>query len=94
MENSTDITNLLIDEFEISMETPGGDTSWINGNNERHNRSIHNMVIAGLLDSNKHENKWCCAAETSAEVHRCRIHSDLDNISPHFPWYGQKTSIH
>ena len=27
LENSTDITNLIIDEFEISMETPGGDTS-------------------------------------------------------------------
>ena len=58
MENSTDITNLIIDEFEVSMETPGGDTSWINGNNERHNKSIQNMVMAGLLDSNKHENKF------------------------------------
>ena len=76
------------------METPGGDTSWINGNNEIHNRSIYNMVMAGLLDSNKHENKWYYSAETSAEVHRCRIYSDLYNISPHFPWYGQKTSIH
>ena len=57
LEKSTDITNLIIDEFEVSMETPGGDTSWINGNNERHNRSIHNMVIASLLDSNKHEDK-------------------------------------
>ena len=62
LENSTYITNLLIDEFEISMETPGGDTSWINGNNERHNRSIHNMVITGLLESNKHEKKIYCAA--------------------------------
>ena len=78
MENSTDITNLLIGEFEISMELPGGDTSWINGNNERHNISIHNMVIAGLIDSNKYENKWCCAAAAAAaEVHRCRIQSDL-----------------
>ena len=52
------------------------------------------MVREGLLDSNQHENKWCCAAEKSSEAHRCRIHSDLDNISPHFPWYGQNTSIH
>ena len=76
------------------METPGGDTSWINGNNERHNRSIHNTVVAGLLDSNKHENKWYCIAATSSEVHRLIIHSDLDNISPHFPWYDKNTSIH
>ena len=89
-----DITNLVFDELEICMETPGGDTSWINGNNERHNISIHYMVMAGLLYSNKHENKWYYSAETSAEVHRCIIHSDLENISPHFSWYGQKTSIH
>ena len=38
------------------METPGGDTSWIDGNNERQNRIIHNMVMAGLLDSNLHKN--------------------------------------
>ena len=75
------------------MEITGGDTSWINDNNEIHNRSIQNMVVAGLLGSNKYENKWYYAADTSAEVHRCRIHSDLDNVSPQFPWYGQKTSI-
>ena len=52
------------------------------------------MVREGLLDSNQHENKWCCAAETSAQVRICRIHSDLDNISPHFEWYGKNPSIH
>ena len=52
------------------------------------------MVIAGLLDSNKHEDKWYYASETSSEVHRFIMHSDLDNISPHFPWYDQNTSIH
>ena len=58
LENSTDVTNLLVDEFKISMETTGGDVSWINGKNERHNRSINNMVISVLLDINQHENKW------------------------------------
>ena len=76
------------------METTGGDAYWISIKNERHNRRIHNMVRAGLLDSNKHENKWCCAAETSAEVHRFRIHSALDNISTYFECYGKKPSIH
>ena len=71
------------------METTGGDLYWLNINNERHNRIIHNMVIASLLDSNKHKNKFCCAAEISAEVHRCRVHLALDNISPHFAWYGK-----
>ena len=33
LENSTYLTNLLDDEFKISMETTGDDTSWINGKN-------------------------------------------------------------
>ena len=52
------------------------------------------MVRDGLLYSNQHENKWYFVAETSAEVHICRIHSALDNISPHFAWYGKNPSIH
>ena len=51
--NSEDVTNLLIESFNISMETTGGDTYWINVKNKRHNRSIHNMVISGPLDSNQ-----------------------------------------
>ena len=45
------------------MENTGGDSYCLNGNNERHNGSIHNMVIVGLLDNNKHANKWCFAAD-------------------------------
>ena len=53
---STDVTNLLVDYFRMSMESTGGDASWINVNNERHNKSIHKMFRAGLIDSNQHEN--------------------------------------
>ena len=28
LEKSTDVTNLLVDEFKISMENTGGDASW------------------------------------------------------------------
>ena len=69
MENSTDITNLIIEEFKISMETTSCDASCINGKDERHNRSIYNMVRSGLMDNNQHTNKWCCAEETPSEVH-------------------------
>ena len=41
--NSTDVTNLLVEEFKLSMGSTGGDASCINGNNERYNRSIHNI---------------------------------------------------
>ena len=37
------------------METTGEDASCINVNNEQHNRSIHNMVRAGLIFSHQHE---------------------------------------
>ena len=54
LSNSTDEKKLLVDKFKISMETNGGDASWLNGKNERHKKSIHNMVIEGLIDSNQH----------------------------------------
>ena len=56
LENSTDITNLLVYDYNISIENTGGDASWINGKNERHIIIIINMVIAGLIEINKHEN--------------------------------------
>ena len=52
------------------------------------------MIISGLLNNNQHANKFCCEAEASAEVHRCKLHCVLDNTSPHFSWYGQNPSIH
>ena len=75
------------------MENTGGDSSWINVNNERHNIIIHNMVIAGLLDSNQHENKWCCTEDKSVEIHRFKTHSALDNTLPRFVWYTPNLSI-
>ena len=58
LENSTDAPNLLVGEFNISMENNGDDSSWIDVDNERKNISIPDMVRSGLTDSNQHENKW------------------------------------
>ena len=58
LKNSTDVTNLLVESFKISMETTGSDASCLNVKNKIHNRSIHNMVIAGFFYINKHVNKW------------------------------------
>ena len=33
LENSIGVTNLIVDDLNISMEAIGGDASWINGNN-------------------------------------------------------------
>ena len=64
LKNSTYATNLLVGEFKISMETTGGDVSWLSGKNKKYNRRIHNMVISGLFDIDQHANKWCCEEET------------------------------
>ena len=52
------------------------------------------MIIAGFIDSDQHEKKWCCVSDTSEEVHICKIQSALDNIPPNFACYDQNTSIH
>ena len=64
LEIPTDVTKILVYELSISMETTGGNASWINRDKERYKVSIQNMVRAGLLESNQEETKWCCATET------------------------------
>ena len=64
LENSTDFTNLIVDDFNISMENTGVDDSWINGKNERQIIIIQIMVRIGIIESNRHENKWYCEVET------------------------------
>ena len=52
------------------------------------------MFIAGLLVSNRHKNKWCCAAKTPTEVYRYNFHSALDSTLPRFALYGKNPRIH
>ena len=52
------------------------------------------MVRSSLIDRSQHENKLCCTDETSAEFYIFKIHSALDNASPHFAWYGKNPIIH
>ena len=53
LEKSADVTDLFFEKFSIATESTGVDASWINVNNERHNRSIHNMVRSGLTGSSQ-----------------------------------------
>ena len=57
LENSTDVSNLIVDDFIISTRNAGGDASWFNRKNKRHNRSIHTMVREGIIESNQQEKK-------------------------------------
>ena len=65
LENSIDVTNILVDEFMIHMETNGGDAPWISEKNERHNISIHRMIKAGLLYNYKHTKMVFCSRSIS-----------------------------
>ena len=76
------------------METTSDDASWLDRNIKWQDINTNNVVRSGLLGINQHEKKWCRAAETSDEVYRCKIHSELDNTSPHFSRYGKRPSIH
>ena len=60
LESSKYITNLIVEKFRISLEDTVGDTSYLNGNNRRHNISIHNMVRACLILVDQYGKKRCC----------------------------------
>ena len=51
---STYFTDLCVYEFNITPETTGVNSSWLNSSNERHNQFFHNMVSAALIESNQH----------------------------------------
>ena len=52
---SSDVTNILVEKFSIATKKTGGYNSQINGNNEKYNTITKNMIILGLIDSDKHE---------------------------------------
>ena len=66
LEQSTDVTNLIVEKIRIPMENTAGDASKLNRKNERHNITIQKMVREGITEINQSENKCCCAAETSS----------------------------
>ena len=55
LEKSADVTTILVEEFSIAMLTTSGDASQLNGNNERYNIIVINMIAAGIVDSDEHE---------------------------------------
>ena len=48
---SEDFCEMLLKEFQITAQTTGGYSSWINGKGERHNQSINNMTRTAIYDS-------------------------------------------
>ena len=54
LEKSTDVTDIPVYEFNIALETTGGDVSFLNRKDGIHNRIIHNIVRASLIYSNQY----------------------------------------
>ena len=90
---SVDVTNVLVGDFIIDMETTEVDALRLNGNIGWRNRSIHKIIRVGLIDGNQNEKKWFYAAETSNVLYRWIIHSALDNTSSRFVWYRNNPII-
>ena len=59
-----DVTNLIVEKSSIDIKTNDLYASCTNGNNKQHNRSIHNINRAGIIDSNQDEKKCCFTEET------------------------------
>ena len=86
LENSTDVTKLLVDELSITMETTGCDASWLNVNNERHNRIIYTMVRTGLIDSDRHEKNG--SVQQKHKKKSIYAISIVHYTTPHLTLYG------
>ena len=88
LENSKYVTNLLVDEFNISMKITSGDTSWFDGKNERHNRSIHNMVRSGLIDSKLINMQIIGAVQQIHQQKYIYANSTVNYTITRLPFYG------
>ena len=86
LENSTDVTNLLVDDFNISMETTGGDASWLNKKYERHYITIHNIVRSGLLGGKQHGKN--CSVQRRHHKKSIDTRSTVHYIIPHITLNG------
>jgi hypothetical protein len=67
--NSSKFSDLLA-QNNISMETTGGFTSFLNGKIECLHRTVANMVRALLLNFGLPSILWCYTAETATDIYR------------------------
>ena len=93
LSNWIDPIDILLETFNIPMDTTYRYASWINVKYERHHGSIHNVVRSTLISINHIEDKFCCSMETTVEVCCYKIHIALNNIPSRFSWYGTRHSI-
>ena len=57
------------DEYQCRLQTTGGYYSLINGNVERHIRTLENMKSKTRCDSNIPANLWCISLAHASEVY-------------------------
>ncbi len=88
---NTTFTSYLL-EHNITMDTTGGYSSFLNGKVEHPHQTISQLVRAMLLNSGHPPSTWCYCAESAADIYRYTYHSAL-HTSPYEAWYHIKPTI-
>ena len=93
MARSHEITKLLVEDFQIIMQTTGGYASHLNGAVERTHRTDGDTVRSMLYCAGLPDKFWCFALLYANYVHRrwC-IYPEI--ITPYEKWTKLKPSFH
>ena len=68
LEKSTDVTSLMVDDFIISMENTGGNTSWLNGKIDRQTEEFTPWLGQVFLTVTNTKQMLLCIRNTSRSV--------------------------
>ena len=88
-----DVTEIIVDQLSISIETFVGYASYLNGNNEQHKITIHKMVREVLIDRNKHGENGIMQQKHQMNYINAKIQSTLDKEPTHFSQHEKRNSI-
>jgi hypothetical protein len=88
---NTAFTSYILDN-NITMDTTGGYSSFLNGKVECPHQTISQLVRAMLLNSGHPPSTWCYCAENATDIYQYTYHSAL-HTSPYEAWYHIKPTI-
>ena len=80
---SSEFCNLLVDEFQCSLQITRGYSLWLNVKAERHIRTLENTARKIRGDANRPGKLWCYSYEHATDVYGAMIHSATQE-SPDF----------
>jgi len=87
-----ELNKMLLNEFQIVMQTTGGYASHLNGITERGHRTDANTIRTSLYSAGLGDEYWCFALMHSNFVNRrwCRY---PDKVTPYEKWHNTKPSF-